>query len=223
MRVCFVSRGTLDGFWRDYGGSEADVLLFSFRAVDGEISYEKELKGETSYFEDVAILSKECKNIVVCPCVTDTRGIKRKSAVIAEKGRILGVSDMINCIDGEYNPGAGLKTYDTSVGKIGVAIGEDIYFPEVLRTLSVCGSDFIACPFGQVDGVESVLLRAASFCYGAPCLLCGAGYSLMTDSGGGLAFASPCSPVEYETELKKEYHLVETRRRGFYKSEKGDF
>lgn len=117
MRICFVSRGTLHSFWDDYGGSDADILFFGFQSL-GEVSYEKELKGETDFFEDVAILSKENHNVVVCGCVTDTRGLKRKSAVVAENGRILGVSDMLNAVDGEYSSGAGLRVYETRAGRL---------------------------------------------------------------------------------------------------------
>lgn len=157
MRICFVSRGSLNSFWDTYGGSDADIVFFGFQGI-GEVSYEKELRGETGYFEDAAILSKENHNVVVCGCVTDTRGVKRKSAVVAENGRLLGVSDMLNAIDGEYKSGAGLRVYETKVGRLGIAVAEDLYFPEILRTLAVCGSDLILCPFGdrlRFDGVRS--------------------------------------------------------------------
>ena len=154
MRICFVSRGSLNSFWDTYGGSDADIVFFGFQGI-GEVSYEKELRGETGYFEDAAILSKENHNVVVCGCVTDTRGVKRKSAVVAENGRLLGVSDMLNAIDGEYKSGAG--------------------------------------------------------------------YSQLADVSGAVAFASPDSPVEFSLDKKQEYHLIETRRRGFYKAPKKDF
>ena len=55
MRICFVSRGSLNSFWDTYGGSDADIVFFGFQGI-GEVSYEKELRGETGYFEDAAIL-----------------------------------------------------------------------------------------------------------------------------------------------------------------------
>lgn len=223
MRICFVSRGSLNGFWDNYGGSDADVVFFGFQGL-GEVSYERELKGETGYFEDVAILSKENHNIVVAGCVTDTRGLKRKSAVVAENGRILGISDMLNAVDGEFGSGAGLRVYETKIGRLGVAVAEDLYFPEILRTLAVCGSDYILCPFGVVsDYTESLLLRAGAFSYGVAMCLCGTGYSQIADISGATLFSSPDSPVEFSFEKKQEYHLVETRRRGFYKAPKKDF
>lgn len=224
MKICFVSRDTLNSFWERYGGSDADILFFSFRGAGGNVSYEEELKGESSVFEDVAILSRENKNIVICGCVTDTRGIRRKSAVVAENGRILGVSDMLNAIDGKYSAGAGLRVYDTKAGRIGIAVAEDLYFSEILRTLAVCGSDFIFVPFGEVrDTAETTLLRAAAFSYGVPACICASGYSMVADISGDVAFSSPDSPVEFAFEKRREYHLVETRRRGFFKNERTDF
>ena len=224
MRVCFVNRGTLQRFCEDYGGSTADVLFFGFNGADTEISYEKELKGETTYFEDAAILSKTCKNVVICACVSDTRGLKRKSVVVAEKGKILGVSDKLNCMDGEYNPGLGLRVYETGVGRIGICVSEDLYFSEIFRTLSVCGSETVFCPFyGSVESAERILIRAAAFSYGAPVCLCASGYAIVADTDGSALFSSPKSPVEFHLEQKKEYHLIQTRKRGFYKRERTDF
>ena len=80
------------------------------------------------------------------------------------------------------------------------------------------------CLFGAVsDFSDGMLLRAAAFSYGAPMCLCGTGYSLIADVTGEELFASPDSPVEFSFEKKSEYHLIETRRRGFCKPEKGDF
>lgn len=215
MRVCFVSRGTVSQFSEKFGGTDAEILFFGFSS-NGEVSYERELKGETSCFEDIAILSKTCQNTVVCPCITSTRGLKRKSAVVAEKGKILGVSDMTCAIDGKLNPGTGFRVYDTKCGRMGLLVGEDLYFPENVRTLALCGADFVLCPVERMqEGVESVLLRAAAFSYGIPFLLNADGYSLIAGVKGEVVCASPVSPVEFSVDEEKEYHLVEIRRRGF--------
>ena len=57
MRICFVTKGTLNEFSDGYEGERADILCFGFQAL-GKVSYERELKGETSLFEDVALLSQ---------------------------------------------------------------------------------------------------------------------------------------------------------------------
>ena len=220
MRIGFVSCGTLRAFKEERASccdkEEADVLLFGFEGV-GEVSYEKELRGESDFFADVALLSKSEQNIVVSGCITDTRGIKRKSAVVAENGKLLGVSDMLHAVDGKIGCGAALKIYDTKQGKMGVVVAEDLFFDEAVNALAICGCDFIVCPFGKiVDSLQSVLLRAYAFRYGLPVLFCASGYCMLAKPSGDLAFASPQSPAYFSFKNSREYHLVETRRRGIY-------
>ncbi len=228
MRICFVPGEKLKEFrarWEiclengevQEKKTQADIFIFGFGGM-GEVSYEKELKGETKDFEDAATLSKNSKAVVVCGCVTDTRGHKRKSALVAEKGRLKGVSDMLNVVDGVVGCGAALRVYDTDIGKMGVAVAEDLHFPEVVRSLAICGSDFIVCPFGKsIDVLQSVLLRASAYCYGVPILFCADGYCMLADTSGNISFASPYSPAYVDFENIREYHLIETRRRGFYR------
>jgi hypothetical protein len=66
--------------------------------------------------------------------------------------------------------------------------------------------------------LQSVLLRANAFCYGVPIFFVGNGYSMIADVAGNISFASPQSPVCVDFENVHEYHLIETRRRGFYHS-----
>ena len=224
MRICFVTSGDLGAYSEKQADFHAELVCFSFMAL-GEVSYEKELKGETSLFEDVALLSKEGQNVVICGCYSDSRGIRRKSVVVAERGRILGVSDMLNRLDSaEYRPGAGIKLYETKAGKIGVIVAEDLYFPQVTETLALCGADLIVCIFEELnESLEQVLIRANAYLYGVPVCLCGYGYAEAADVGGKLAFASPKSPCLYDMRREQEYHIVETRRRGFYLHKKSEF
>lgn len=212
MRICFVTSGDLNEFEGKENG--ADVLCFSFRAL-GEVSYERELKGETSLFEDVAILSKEGKNIVICGCYTNARGMRRKSVVVAERGRILGVSDMVNRIDGsEYRCGAGIKIFDTAAGKLGIIVAEDLYFPQVLETLSQCGAEVAFSIFEELnESLEQTLIRAGAFFYGVPVCMCAGGFAQIADAGGRLLFSSPQSPCSFRLEREQEFHVIETRRK----------
>ena len=212
MRVCLVSHGALCAFKENCIEDRADITVFGFEGM-GEVSYERELKGETQYFEDAAMLSKICQNVVVCGCVTDARGHKRKSAVVAENGRLCGVSDMLHVIDGELASGAALRIYETKAGKMGVAVAEDLRFPSVIKSLAVCGSDFIVCPCGKMEEIHSVLARAHAYCYGVPIILCGSGAAAIADATGKITLTTPQSPAYGDFCVRKEYHLVETRRR----------
>ena len=224
MRICFVSSGDLSAYSEKQADFNAEVVCFSFMAL-GQVSYEKELKGETSLFEDVALLSKEGQNVVVCGCYSDSRGILRKSVVVADRGRILGVSDMINRLDtSEYRPGAGIKLYDTKAGKVGIIVAEDLYFPKVTETISLCGADLIVCIVEEMnEGLEQVLIRANAYTYGVPICLCSYGYAAAADATGKLAFASPNSPCAFDMRREQEYHIVETRKRGFFLHKRSGF
>lgn len=213
MRIVFFGEGDLQALKNAPNLEEGGLLLTSFDAL-GEVSYEKELKGESACFEEIARLSKRLKNVIVCGCVTDTRGLKRKSAIVADNGKIVGVSDMLNAFDGEKNCGAALRVYETKVGKIGVVVAEDLYFPETVKALSLCGADYIVCPFERLTcSIQSVLMRAYAFSYATPIFLCARGYSMIVDGAGELAFASPQSPVHFDFVNVKEYHVLQTRRR----------
>ena len=195
-----------------------NIALTAFAFQDEEVCYERELKGETCCFEEVATLSKQDKNLVVCGVVTNTHGHRRKSAIVAENGRILGVSDMLHAVDGEVHSGAFLRVYDTKIGRVGVVVAEDLYDSETLKTLSVCGCDFIVCPFEEVEeGIPSLLIRAYAFHSGVPILFCGKGYAMIADVDATLAFASPLSPIQVNFSVKKEFHLFETRRKMYLK------
>ena len=216
MRVRFVSRGSLEAFRAGHQFDGEELLLFGFEGM-GEVSYEKELKGESGHFEEAALLSKSIKGVVVCGCVTDTRGHKRKSAVVAENGRLCGVSDMLHSIDGEIGAGAALRIYETKIGKMGLVVGEDVYFVDLFQSLALFGADFIVCPFGAVkNSMHAVLLRAYAYLFGLPILFCGAGHCCAVGASGEIEFSSPNSPITIDFEKTKEYHLIETRRRGYF-------
>ena len=224
MRICFVNEGSVESFAKQNAyaldGEKTDVIVFSFDGL-GEVSYERELKGETNGFSCIAELSKRLNCVIVSGAVTLTRGHKRKSAVIAECGRIIGVADMLHAIDGETSSGASLRVHETKLGKMGVVVASDVFFPEVFKSLAICGSDFIVCAYERVAGIEQVLIRANAFSYGAPIFFCSKGYSLLADATGEVTFAAAQSPAYTQFTPKKEYHLVETRRRGFIRSNNG--
>ena len=211
MRVTFVSQGTLSVYKERLEKEPTDLHLFGFNGA-GEVSYEKELKGESHFFEDVATLSKRDKNLVVCGCVTDTMGHKRKSVTVAENGRLLGVSDMLHAVDGECSAGANLRVYQTKLGKMGVIVAGDLYFPETLKALSLCGSEFVVCSIDRpITPLERAYICVYAHVSALPIYLCGEGFAVLVGGDGEMIFASPHSPISVEYKEKRGYHLMETR------------
>ena len=220
MKVCFITDGTLNGAWQEKLASigKTDLLVFGFNGL-GLVSYKKELSGDTEYFGDVAKLSKQISGVVICGCDTDTYGVFRHSAVIADKGKLLGVSDMAHTLaDGEFTPGGNFRVYDTSVGKIGIIVAEDLYFPEVPRVLALCDADVIVCVFKKIESaMPQIMLRAGAFSNGVAMALCAKNYACVADVKGNVKTAGSSEMVKVEIKIEKDYRLISSRRRGLYR------
>jgi len=220
MDVCFVTEGTVNGVWQDKLASigKRDLLVFGFNGL-GLVSYKKELSGDTEYFQDVARLSKQISGVVISGCDTDTYGVFRHSAVIADRGVLLGVSDMAHSIgDSEFMPGGNFRVYDTGIGKIGLIIAEDLFFPEVPRVLALCDADIIVCIFNKIeDAMPQIMLRAGAFSNGVAMALCAKNYACVADLKGDITVASASDIVKTEIKIRKDYKLISSRRRGLYR------
>ena len=220
MEVCLVTDGTINSVWQeklDLLGKK-DLLVFGFNGL-GLVSYKKELAGDTEYFQDVANLSKQLSTVVICGCDTDTYGVFRHSAVIADRGRILGVTDMAHAIDeSEFVPGGSFRVYDTGAGKIGLIIAEDLYFPEVPRVLALCDAELIVCLFKKLDSsMPQVMLRAGAFANGVAMAMCAKNYAAVADIRGNITVASGADIVNAKIKIEKDYRLISSRKRGLYR------
>lgn len=107
------------------------------------------------------------------------------SPVIDSDGTFLGKTRMVHITDYEgfhetdyYVPGdQGAPVYETSAGRIGVAICYDRHFPEYMRALTLAGAEVIVVPqAGTVgewpDGLYEAELRVAAFQNGVFTALC---------------------------------------------------
>lgn len=220
MKFCFCSGDALNKVWQERLDDicSSDVIVFGFNGL-GLVSYKKELSGESEYFQDVAKFSKQTSSVVICGCDTDTYGVFRHSAVIADKGKILGVTDMAHAVDdGEFVAGGNFRVYDTSKGKIGILICEDLFFPESSRVLALCDADVIVCLFKKIDfNMPQIMIRALSFANGVAMALCAKNYATVSDIRGNIVFASAKDVVSTQVKIEKDYHLISSRRRGLYR------
>lgn len=195
----------------------AKLVVFSLKGL-GTVSYENELDGTTEHFSDLAKLSKELKSVIIAGCDTDTYGAFRKSAVIADCGKLLGVSDGVYVTEGsEYTGGVNFIVYKTSVGKIGVIIEGDIYSFDAVKAMSLSDADIIVCVYGAIESfsVETVA-KAESFLCGVPIVLCGKNYSFASDYRGETIYSSSMDVSVCDVELKKVFKEVYFKRHGAY-------
>lgn len=107
------------------------------------------------------------------------------SPVINSDGTLLGKTRMIHITDypcfherDYYTPGdTNVPVYETSVGRVGVAICYDRHFPEYMRALALAGAELVVVPqAGAVDewpdGLYEAELRVAAFQNGYYTALC---------------------------------------------------
>lgn len=220
MDVCFATADTINVVWQEKLSKigKHDLLVFGFNGL-GLVSYKKELAGETEYFQDLAKLSRQTESVVICGCDTDTYGTFRHSAAIADKGKILGVSDAVHTIDeSEFVPGANFRVYDTSKGKIGVIVWEDLFFPESTRVLTLCDADFIVCVFKRVeDTMPQITLRTMAYCNGVSMALCSKNYACVSDYKGNITVAGTSDVIKAKVKTERDFRLISSRRRGLYR------
>lgn len=202
---------------------ECDIAVFGFKGL-GEVDYESELKCVTDKFEDTARLSKQAKCAVLSGCTTKSRGILRKSVCVADRGKLLGISDMNHVIDTEeYKSGSGLGVYSVGGYKIGLCIENDLLFPDVFKTLSLCGCNAVVVFLEEIKNtLPALLIRSYSYLYGVPVVMCAGNTAYYSEITGEIA--SSCQPFNlFDVEIKNHYHLVTSRAKGLYNEVSEDY
>ena len=116
----------------------------------------------------------------------DERGRMFDSSPVFEAdGSLLGVTRMVHITEYEgfheqawYHPGdTGAPVYDSSVGRIGVAICYDRHYPEYMRALGAAGAELVCIPQAGTagewpEGMYEAEIRAAAFQNGYFTALC---------------------------------------------------
>jgi predicted amidohydrolase len=102
----------------------------------------------TEYFGDLA---KRHALYIVCGLIERDRHLLFNVAVlIGPNGKVVGKYRKVCLPDGEYDkgmsPGSDYPVFDTRLGKVGMMICYDGFFPEVARELSNRGAEIIAWP-----------------------------------------------------------------------------
>lgn len=194
---------------------DESVLVFGFNGVE-KINYKRELSGEESILQNIVGLSKKGNKIVITGTITDNFGILKKSVVVAEDGKLLGISDMNMCLDKTpFSPGGGHRVYQTKIGRIGILVCDDFIDFEGIKAMSLCGADIIISmlPYDEKPQ-DSVLIRAYSFLFGVPNVVFTNSSVIASDIKGEICGASKNEESRIIVPTKKNYRLCQIKRRG---------
>lgn len=138
----------------------ADIVIIpSF--VLGETNLQAELAGNTEKISALVQSSIKNKNIITAGMTAVIESRRYFSAVIIDKGTILGISDMVHT-DDKFQAGKALRLYRTSKGNIGIILDRDIYYPEVARAMLKGGADFLICIMQDARGKLPILASTHS-------------------------------------------------------------
>lgn len=195
---------------------QCDIALFNFSTL-GCVDFGAEIDGKSDKLQTMAAYSAKCACGVMCGCITDSRGLKRKSVAVASEGRLLGITDMMYVLDGEeYKSGGAVGVYFLHGYKVGVCIDNDLLFPEHIKTLAVCGCNLICVHCEDLlNTMAPQLIRSYAYIYGVPVVMVAGKVAFFADITGVIATSN--RPVSlFETTLKNCYRVVTTRKRGLF-------
>ena len=211
MKLCVICEGQIKS---SSVLPSCDIAIFGFEGL-GEIDYESEISGKTDALEEAARLSRIAKCAVVGACITSGRGLLRKSACVSDKGKLIGICDMSYVLDGEnFKAGCGVGVYNLGGYKVGIVVENDLLFPDVFKTLAHCGCNLFLVLLSTLrDGMPPQLIRSYSYLYGIPTVMCAGKTAYFADTTGAIATSKQTFTL-FESDLKNDYHLVETRVRG---------
>ena len=180
---------------------ETDVAVFGFGCTE-TVRYRKELSGETSRLKDLSALSEKAGIVLVAAFDSDNYGIIRHSCGVFDKGKLLGITDMSVCRETNgYMPGCGNRVYDTAAGRFAVAVGDDAFSFDLMKSLVVCGAEAVLL-LSEKKRTECVkiILRAYSYLLGVPFFYLG--------DDGGEATAPNGEPVPFSGEKGDRVELT---------------
>lgn len=145
---------------------ENSLVIMGYGVVK-KLDLVKELNGETNVLRAVAYLSRSKNSVFIVGVYAELYGKDYVSAAVLDKGRILGISDMTHYAekDREISLGSSYRIYSTCLGKIGVTVGSDVFYPEVIRSITLRGADFIVnvTPYKATQNYELALRSNALF------------------------------------------------------------
>jgi len=144
------------------------------------------------------------------------------SPVIDSNGRLVGLNRMVHVMEapgfhekGYYHPGdLGAGVFETSAGRIGVAICYDRHFPEYMRALTLKGAEVVVIPQAGAKGewpagLFEAELRVAAFQNGYFCALANrVGKEEAVEFDGGSFVVDPSGQVMARASRGKEDLLV---------------
>lgn len=158
-----------------------NVVPFGFL---NEINFKHQLDGSSSDLVKAGRLSQSLGGITIFASVSDNLGIKKLSAFVFCGAKLISICDM-NDGGEKYSASFGYNILDFGKEKFGVIVGADVFCPDAVKALSMCGCVSIIDLYE--DFYEKKAKNAAefySFVYGIDFIAAGKTKSYYYNSSG---------------------------------------
>ncbi|MEG1963855.1 MAG: hypothetical protein RR123_03175 [Clostridia bacterium] len=145
MKIFSVCNMPYDNFLAENSSKlEAESLLILGFGCLPTIDLVKEFNAKSDVIKGLAYLSK-ARNLCIVACFFAKLYEKTYlSSICIDKGVILGINDATHNLNkAEFDVGHSFRIYNTSLGRFGIVLQDDIFFPEVARGISKNKSEFI--------------------------------------------------------------------------------
>lgn len=216
MKVAFITRGSIYDLTNDDFNAlvGVKVVVFSYNGV-GIVNFRSEIDGLDSKLEDIARLSKALSSVVIVGADTDNLGVFKHSVVVADCGRILGVSDSVTAYLGqEFKCGYGLRAYDTTAGRLGVIVNDDIFCADIYKTFADSDADVVFAVTKRQDNfVAEMMVITGAYCNGVYGCLCFDGCALVGDISGEALIKTTERFLVTNVPINKNYRIITIKRR----------
>lgn len=179
---------------------KAEITVFGKHL--GKVRYGEDEKNSASALYRVCSASKNGLTFALAD--TTAGGAPKRSVLVAEGGRLLGITDELTASQTAFRITKNLRVYHTLAGEIGVLSGADFYAYEPTRVLTACGATIIVhlATFRkpQADTVGGAL----AYFNRVPVLSVSAGVAALYAENGELIYASPVNGATLTLTPKRE-------------------
>ena len=197
------------------GVKSSQIAVFGFNSL-GKVSYKHELSGAENKLPELSSFSRKTKKVIIAGAITDNYGILKQSLIIAENGKLLGISDMTISLGGtNFSSGGAFKVYQTGAGRIGLLVGDDIINLDGVKAMALCDADLIVSVVSTEEKPQyNFLIRAYAYLFGVPIMLLSKTGVIASDMSGEICGKSIENTANLIIPTQKQYLLVKSKRRG---------
>ena len=195
----------------EYNEKQNCINLIDFEQT-GIINFKREIEGKERDLVDLGKNSLLLGGITLVGSISDNCGVKRKSIFVFEKGRLNCICDM-NRFEEKFSTASGYKIISYENKKIGILVDKDLYSPDAVKALTLCGVGLIINLYEGFSAKKAVVSSEFySYVYGVDFVHISKNQQLAFNCyGEPISFVDDCVNLEANGAFKE----IKVRTRGF--------